>query len=79
VKAGKPGLPDGMKVDKDGNIFATGPAGVFVFAPDGTRLGTIVTNTKTGNCCFGNDGSVLYVMCDHAIGRIKTTTKGKGF
>jgi len=79
AKAGKPGLPDGMKVDKDGNIFATGPTGVFVFAPDGTHLGTIVTNLKTGNCCFGNDGSVLYVMCDKAIGRIKTSTKGKGF
>jgi gluconolactonase len=79
VKAGKPGLPDGMKVDKDGNIFATGPAGVFVFAPDGTHIGTIVTNCKTGNCCFGNDGSTLYVMCDKAIGRIKTTTKGRGF
>jgi gluconolactonase len=79
VKAGKPGLPDGMKVDRDGNIFATGPEGVFVFAPDGTLLGRIVTGVKTGNCCFGNDGSVLYVMCDHAIGRIKTTTKGKGF
>jgi gluconolactonase len=79
AKAGKPGLPDGMKVDKDGNIFATGPDGVFVFAPDGTQLGKIVTGLKTANCGWGNDGSVLYVTCDHAIARIKTTTKGKGF
>src|SRR5262249_55083456 len=34
VKEKRPGLPDGMKVDKDGNIFATGPGGVHVFAPD---------------------------------------------
>ncbi len=79
VKANKPGLPDGMKVDKDGNVFATGPDGVFVFAPDGKELGKIVTGLKTANCNWGNDGSVLYVMCDHAIARIKTTTKGKGF
>src|SRR5262245_24474506 len=51
VKAGKLGLPDGMKVDKDGNVFATGPDGVFVFAPDGTVLGKNVTGLKTANCC----------------------------
>jgi gluconolactonase len=79
VKAKKPGLPDGMKVDKDGNIFATGPNGLWVFNPEGKHLGTIVTGVPTGNCCFGNDGSVLYIMCDKAIGRIKTTTKGQGF
>jgi gluconolactonase len=79
VKAMKPGLPDGMKVDKDGNIFATAPGGVWVFDAEGKQLGKIVTGLKTGNCCFGDDGSVLYVMCDKAIGRIKTATKGLGF
>jgi len=79
VKAKKPGLPDGMKVDQDGNLFATGPNGVWVFSPEGKHLGTIVTGVSTGNCCFGEDGTVLYVMCDKAIGRIKTGTKGKGF
>jgi len=79
VKAKRPGLPDGMKVDRDGNLFATGPGGVLVLNPDGKHLGTIMTGVNTGNCCFGEDGSVLYVMCDKAIGRIKTSTRGLGF
>ena len=37
------GLPDGLKVDRDGNLFATGPGGVLIFAPDGTHLGTLNT------------------------------------
>lgn len=76
-KPGKPGLPDGMKVDKDGNLWATGPGGVLVIAPDGTHLGTIETGVNTGNCCWGGaDGSTLYIMCDTHIGRIKTLTSG---
>src|SRR5437667_7999814 len=45
--ATKKGLPDGMKVDRDGNLFATGPGGVLVFAPDGNHLGTIATGVPT--------------------------------
>ncbi len=79
VKAARKGLPDGMKVDVHGNLWATGPGGLHVFAPDGTLLGTLDTGVNTANCCFGDDGSMLYVACDHDIGRIRTTTKGKGF
>jgi len=76
----KKGLPDGMKVDVKGNLFATGPGGVLVFSPSGKHLGTISTGVNTGNCCFGGkDGSTLFVMCDKAIARIKTKTKGLGF
>src|SRR5262249_14890624 len=53
------GLPDGMKVDAAGNVFATGPGGVLVFAPDGTHLGTFATGQATANCGWGEDGSVL--------------------
>ena len=52
-----PGLPDGMKVDAKGNLFATGPGGVHVFAPDGTLLGRIATGEATANCAWGDDGS----------------------
>jgi gluconolactonase len=79
VKAKKPGLPDGMKVDRNGNVFATGPGGVHVFAPDGTLLGTLNTGVPTANCGWGDDGSVLYVTADKNLCRIKTNTKGKGF
>ncbi len=47
-----PGLPDGLAVDVAGNIWATGPGGVFIFSPDGKVLGKILTGQKTSNCKF---------------------------
>lgn len=70
----KKGLPDGLKVDKDGNLFATAPGGVAVFAPDGTHLGTIATGVPTSNCAWGGDGTVLYVTADKDLCRIRTGT-----
>lgn len=77
MKSGKRGAPDGMKVDRDGNVFATGPGGVCVFAPDGTHLGTIATGEPTANCAWGDDGSVLYMTANKYLKRLKTTTRGK--
>jgi gluconolactonase len=71
-----PGLPDGMKVDRNGNVFATGPGGVHVFAPDGKTLGRIETGEATANCAWGDDGSTLYIAADMYICRVKTKTKG---
>jgi len=73
------GLPDGMKVDQQGNLFATGPGGLHIFAPDGTRLGSIETGVATANCGWGNDGSMLYITADTTLYRVKLSTKGKGF
>jgi gluconolactonase len=73
------GLPDGLKVDKEGNLFATGPGGVLVFAPDGTHLGTLNTGEATANVGFGDDGSTLYITADMYLARVKTKTKGRGF
>jgi gluconolactonase len=72
-----PGLPDGMKVDRNGNLFAAGPGGILVFSPDGTHLGTINTGEPTANCNWGDDGSTLYIAANHYLARIKTGTKGK--
>ncbi len=79
VKAKKPGLPDGLKVDQQGNIWATGPNGVFVFDAMGKHLGSIITNDKTANCGFGDDGSTLYITANDKLIRIKTKVKGLGF
>ena len=76
VKAGKKGLPDGLKVDVDGNIFATGPGGVFVFSPAGKHLGTIVTGEPTANCGFGDDGQTLYMTANDKLTRIRLKTRG---
>jgi gluconolactonase len=74
-----PGLPDGMKVDVEGNLWATGPGGLLIFAPDATLLGVIETGTNTANCAFGDDGGTLYIAVNHDIARIRTSTKGHGF
>jgi gluconolactonase len=79
AKAGKKGLPDGMKVDVAGNLFATGPGGVHVFAADGTHLGTFDTDQPTANCGWGDDGSTLYITANNFLVRVKLDTKGKGF
>lgn len=79
VKEKRPGLPDGMKVDSEGNLWATGPGGVWVFSPAGEVLGNIDTGTNTANVCFGDDGSTLYIAANHDICRVKTKAKGKGF
>jgi gluconolactonase len=79
AKEKRPGLPDGMKVDVNGNLWATGPGGVHVFAPDGTHLGSIETGVPTANCAFGEDGTVLYITANTALLRVKTGTKGLGF
>ncbi len=73
------GLPDGLKVDQKGNIFATAVNGIYVFSPDFTLLGKIVTNDKTANCGWGDDGTVLYLCTNDKLTRVKTTTKGLGF
>ena len=74
-----PGLPDGLKVDNNGNLFATGPGGVWVFSPEGKPLGRIDTGQATANCGWGGDGTVLYITADMYLCRIKTTTKGAGW
>jgi gluconolactonase len=73
----KKGLPDGLKVDLKGNLFATGPGGVLVISPRGKHLGTINTDQPTANCGWGEDGTVLYITANHYLCRIQTGTKGK--
>jgi gluconolactonase len=73
------GLPDGMKIDKAGNLFAAGPGGINVFSPDGTLLGRINPEEITANCAWGGDGSVLYIAAHQYLCRIKTSAKGDGF
>ena len=71
-----PGAADGMKVDTTGNIFATGPGGVWVFAPDGTHLGTIMPGEVTANVGWGDDGRTLYMTGSTSLYRIRLETQG---
>jgi gluconolactonase len=71
------GVPDGMKVDVKGHVFATGPGGVLVYAPDGTLLGRILTGVPTANVAWGEGGSTLFVTANHRVLRLKTRTQGQ--
>jgi gluconolactonase len=79
ARQGLPGLPDGMAVDKAGNLFATGPGGVHVFTPGGARLGRIDTGTAIANCAFGEDGRTLFLAAHHMLARVRTRTRGLGY
>lgn len=79
VKEGLRGLPDGLKIDEHGNLWATGPGGVHVLTPQGKLVGRISTGELTSNCAWGNDGSVLYLTADTYICRIRTKVKGAGW
>lgn len=79
ARAGRRGSPDGLKVDVNGNLFATGPGGVLVISPEGKHLGTIIVGDLVANCAFGDDGSTLYMTANSRLCRIKLSTKGAGF
>lgn len=70
------GVPDGLKLDTNGVLFATGPGGVLVLTPDGTLLGRILTGVPTANVAWGEDGSTLFVTANHRVLRLRTKTKG---
>jgi len=80
VKAGMPGLPDGMAMAEDGTIFATGPGGVLILSPEGEKLGLIETGTAIANVTFGGaDGRDLYMTSHKFLARTRTKVKGYGF
>lgn len=74
-----PGLPDGIAVDRAGNLFATGPGGVLVFSPGGEWLGRIRTGAPVANCKFGEDGRTLFLTSGGMLARVRTLTTGLGF
>ena len=71
------GLPDGMKVDAQGNLYCTGPGGIWVFSPDGKHLGTIKPPETPANCNWGDDGKTLYITARTGLYRIKLAVAGK--
>ncbi len=72
-----PGSPDGLKVDQHGNLWATGPGGVWIIAPTGKVLGKIMTGRPTANCGFGGpDGSWLFLTANELLLRVPTKTQG---
>ena len=71
------GLPDGMKVDSQGNVYGSGPGGVWIFSPDGKHLGTIKPPEIPANCGWGDDGRSLYITARTGLYRVKLAVAGK--
>lgn len=66
------GVADGMKVDAKGNVYTTGPGGVWVLSPAGRHLGTIAPPETPANCAWGDDGRTLYMTAVTSIYRVRT-------
>ncbi len=71
-----PGVPDGLKVDRNGHVFCTGPGGVWVCRPDGGLLGRVVLPELPANLAWGEDGSVLFLTARTSVYRLATKTRG---
>lgn len=71
------GLPDGMKVDKRGDLFATGPGGIWIISPTGKALGRIHVPEIQSNCAWGDaDGKSLYITAAKGLYRVKLAVEG---
>jgi gluconolactonase len=71
------GSADGMKVDTDGNLYSTGPGGIWIFKPDGTLLDRIDVPGQTTNCNWGgSDRKTLYITTANVLYSIKLNATG---
>ena len=66
------GLPDGFKIDSQGNLYATGPDGVWIFNKTGKPIGKIKVNgVPTSNCALTPDEKTLFITADMYVLRVK--------
>jgi gluconolactonase len=73
-----PGVPDGLKLDDQGNIYCTGPYGVWVLSPSGTTLGRIDMPEVTANLNWGEeDGHTLFLAASTSLYQLQTLVRGK--
>jgi gluconolactonase len=71
------GVPDGIKVDKNGNLFVTGPKGIWVWDAKGNHLGTIAMPEQPANLTWGDkDYRTLYITATTSVYRLELTTQG---
>lgn len=74
----RPGGPDGMKVDVEGNIYSAGPGGVWIISPEGKPLGTIVMPGRVANVAWGGaDRKLLYITGSEGIFRVHLKIAGE--
>jgi gluconolactonase len=67
------GIPDGMKVDERGNVWVTGPRGLWVISPEAEHLGVIEVPENVGNIAWGgSDWKMLYIPSSTSVYRVPT-------
>jgi gluconolactonase len=72
-----PGITDGMKVDTKGNVYESGPRGIWIISPSGKHLGTILVPEFVANLCFGDrDNKTLYIAARTGVYKIRVNTPG---
>jgi len=77
LKAPEPGVPDGMTLDENGNVLTTGPGGIWIYTPQGVKLGRIDTPEVPSNCTFGGpDGKTLYITAVTSVYAVDLSVKG---
>jgi gluconolactonase len=71
------GLPDGIKVDTEGDVYCTGPGGIWIMSPTGKHLGTILTPQHATNFTFGgDDAKTLYITGVSSLSRVPLKVAG---
>ncbi|MGA8182789.1 MAG: SMP-30/gluconolactonase/LRE family protein, partial [Terriglobia bacterium] len=71
------GGPDGIKVDEKGNLYGSGPGGVWIISPEGKHIGGIKLPERAANCAWGGaDGKTLYITASSSVYRIKLDVPG---
>ncbi len=71
------GVPDGIKVDNKGNLFVTGPKGIWIWDATGNHLGTIVMPEQPANLAWGDpEYRTLYITATTSVYRLETKTSG---
>lgn len=77
AKLAEGGAPDGMKVDAKGNLYSSGPGGVWVFDPSGKYLETIGCPEVPANLCWGDeDGKALYITARTGVYKVRLDAHG---
>jgi gluconolactonase len=77
MESDAPGVPDGMKLDAEGNLYVTGPGGIWLLDPAGNPLGIVVTPEQPANLVFGDaDRRTLYITAQTSVYRVRTRVPG---
>ncbi|NNU16238.1 SMP-30/gluconolactonase/LRE family protein [Parvularcula sp. ZS-1/3] len=74
-----PGYADGMAIAASGEVLVAGPGGVLVISPEGELVERIMTDSAAANCCFGEDGTTLFITAHKRLLRVRTTLTGAKF